>query len=142
MRLTLPIALAALLAASAGSSLSGEDGEADKYWPQWRGPLGTGVSNHADPPVAWAENKNVKWKIEVPGRGSASPVVWGDTIFLLTAVPAGVQTSDSHAPRGGVSPRVAHTYRVLAINRSDGTIAWERTAREEIPHEASHQDNG
>ena len=122
--------------------LSGLNSEADKYWPQWRGPTRTGVSTSANPPVAWAENKNIKWKIEVPGRGAGSPVVWGDRLFLLTAVPAGIPLAESHQPRGGVNPRIAHTYRVLAINRADGKIAWERVAGEETPHEASHQDNG
>jgi outer membrane protein assembly factor BamB len=122
--------------------LSGLNSEADKYWPQWRGPTGTGVSTSANPPVAWAEKKNVKWKIEVPGRGAGSPVIWGDRLFLLTAVPAGVPLAESHQPRGGVNPRIAHTYRVLAINRADGKIVWERVAGEETPHEASHQDNG
>ena len=46
------------------------------------------------------------------------------------------------SPAAACSPRVAHSYKVLAINRADGKIAWERTAREEVPHEASHQDNG
>lgn len=118
------------------------DNGADKYWPQWRGPSGTGVSAHAHPPIEWSENRNIKWKVEIPGRGSASPVVWGDRLFLLTAIPAGVPVAESHQPRGGVSPRVNHAYKVLAINRADGTIAWDRTAREETPHEASHQDNG
>lgn len=116
--------------------------DAEKYWPQWRGPLGTGVSKHAEPPLVWAENKNIKWKIEVPGRGSASPVIWDDKMFLLTAVPAGVTPADAHKPRGGVTPHLSHSYKVIAINRADGKIAWERTAREETPHEASHQDNG
>jgi outer membrane protein assembly factor BamB len=118
------------------------DVEGDRFWPQWRGPLGTGVSLHADPPTQWSETTNLKWKIEIPGRGSASPVVWGDRVFLLTAVPAGVSAAEAHQPRGGVSPRVSHVYKVLAIDRADGRIAWERTAREETPHEASHQDNG
>jgi outer membrane protein assembly factor BamB len=108
----------------------------------WRGPLGTGVAPAADPPVEWSESRNIKWKVEIPGRGSASPVIWGDRIFLLTAIPAGVPIADAHKPRGGVSPRVAHQYKVLAISRADGKVVWERTAREEAPHEASHQDNG
>jgi outer membrane protein assembly factor BamB len=116
--------------------------EFEKYWAQWRGPYGTGVSRQADPPIEWSETKNIKWKIEVPGRGSATPVVWGDRIFLLTAVPAGVSGEEAHKPRGGVSPRVAHEYKVLAINRADGKVVWERTAKQEAPHEASHQDNG
>jgi outer membrane protein assembly factor BamB len=118
------------------------DGEADKYWPQWRGPYATGVSKVADPPTEWSETKNIKWKVEIPGRGSASPVIWGDTLFLLTAIPAGLTGAAAHKPLGGVSPRVSHLYKVLAFNRTDGKLVWERTAREEAPHEASHQDNG
>lgn len=108
----------------------------------WRGPLGTGVSPSGDPPIEWSESKNIKWKIEIPGRGSSSPVVWGDRLFLLTAIPAGVPAAEAHKPRGGINPRIAHQFKVLAINRADGKIVWERTAREEVPHEASHQDNG
>lgn len=100
------------------------------------------MSKHADPPTTWSETKNIKWKIEIPGRGSATPVIWGDHLFLLTAIPAGVPAADAHRPRGGVDPRITHAYKVLAINRADGKIVWERTAREEVPHEASHQDNG
>jgi outer membrane protein assembly factor BamB len=111
-------------------------------WPMWRGPLGTGVAPSADPPVQWSESKNVKWKIEIPGRGSSSPAIWGDRIFLLTAIPAGVPANEAHKPRGGINPRITHQFKVLAINRADGKVVWERTAREEVPHEASHQDNG
>ena len=142
MRANSSIGLTLAMVSATTLVLSGLNSEADKYWPQWRGPTRTGVSTSANPPVAWAENKNIKWKIEVPGRGAGSPVVWGDRLFLLTAVPAGIPLAESHQPRGGVNPRIAHTYRVLAINRADGKIAWERVAGEETPHEASHQDNG
>jgi outer membrane protein assembly factor BamB len=141
MRIALPAALFVTALLSAAAAPSAND-TADKFWPQWRGPYATGVSRSADPPIEWSETRNVTWKIEIPGRGSASPIVWGDRIFLLTAIPAGVTGPDSHLPRGGISPRVAHQYKVLAINRADGRIVWERTAREEAPHEASHQDNG
>ena len=52
--------------------------EAEQYWPQWRGPDATGASKHATPPVEWSERKNIRWKVEIPGRGSGTPVVWGD----------------------------------------------------------------
>ncbi|MEJ2086539.1 MAG: hypothetical protein P8Y44_12820, partial [Acidobacteriota bacterium] len=58
-----------------------------RYWPSWRGPHYNGTSRLADPPTTWSEENNIAWKIEVPGRGLASPVVWGDHIFLLTSVP-------------------------------------------------------
>ena len=129
-------ALSAFSATSADNSASSAD------WPQWRGPLGTGVSRDANPPIEWSDTKNIKWKVEIPGRGSSSPVVWGERIFLLTAIPSGVPGDEAHKPRGGMNPRVPHQYKVLAINRADGKLVWERTAREETPHEASHQDNG
>ena len=116
--------------------------DAEKYWAQWRGPMATGVSLHADPPVEWSETKNVRWKVEIPGRGSASPVVWDDRIFLLTAIPANASGDDQHMPKGGIQPRTLHRFVVMAIDRKTGKTIWERVAREEVPHEASHQDNG
>src|ERR671913_780535 len=83
---------------------------ADRYWPQWRGPLANGISRTANPPIEWSEAKNVRWKVEIPGRGSASPVVWGDRVFVLTAIPAGTSVPESHAPRGGVNPRSVHRF--------------------------------
>ena len=55
-------------------------------WHQWRGPNANGVSSHGDPPVEWDEDTNIKWKAEVPGRGSSTPIVWGNQVFLLTAI--------------------------------------------------------
>src|SRR5215207_5402012 len=94
----------------------------DRYWPQWRGPLANGVSRTANPPLDWSETRNVRWKVEIPGRGSASPVVWGDRVFVLTAIPAGTSVPESHAPRGGVNPRGVLRYVVMALDRRDGKI--------------------
>ena len=126
-----------------GASVSAEtDPEAEKFWAQWRGPYATGVSKTANPPLEWSETKNIRWKIEIPGRGSASPVVWGDRIFLVTAVPIDASVEESHTPLGGFRPRKMHRFVVMAIDRSDGSVIWERTATEDTPHEATHQDNG
>jgi outer membrane protein assembly factor BamB len=114
----------------------------DRYWPEWRGPSASGVSRTATPPVEWSETKNIRWKVPIPGRGSASPVVWGDRLFLLTAVPVGVSGDAQHAPRGGLTPRGTHRFVVLAIDRQTGKTVWERVAHEQEPHEASHTDNG
>ncbi len=129
-----------LVALTSMASAQGPQG--DRFWSQWRGPDATGLSPDADPPLEWSETKNVRWKIEIPGRGSASPVVWGDRLFLLTAVPVGATGPDSHAPRGGIQPRQAHRFVVLAIDRTTGRILWERSAQEEEPHEPTYQDNG
>ena len=114
------------------------------FWPQWRGPLGTGVAPHGTPPVEWSESTNVRWKVAIPGRGSSTPVIWGDRLFVLTAVPTG----DAARSQGGLFARLrrrimsgvaathAQRFTVLAIDRHDGHVIWERVAQEELPHEA------
>jgi outer membrane protein assembly factor BamB len=106
-----------------------------------------GVAPHARPPVEWSESKNVRWKVEVPGKGSATPVVWGDRIYVLTAVP-GEKRAPAPAPepapasgRGrppGIAPDSVQKFTVLALRRSDGKVLWERVVREELPHEGTH----
>lgn len=137
MKPLLTICIALALAASAAPAPDSE-----QFWGQWRGPYATGVSRTADPPVEWSETKNIRWKVEIPGRGSGSPVVWGNRIFILTAVPAGATGPDTHKPLGGVQPRVPHRFMVLALDRTTGKVLWQRTAREATPYEATHQDNG
>jgi outer membrane protein assembly factor BamB len=106
-------------------------------WPTWRGPDATGVSRSAKPPVEWSEAKNVRWKVEIPGRGSSSPIVWGDRVFVLTAAPAGVELATSHTASRG-----RNRYVVMALDRKTGKTVWERTAREEEPHEGTHNQFG
>jgi outer membrane protein assembly factor BamB len=115
-------------------------GEGDKYWPQWRGPEGTGVSKVAKPPLQWSESKNIRWKKVIPGRGSSTPVIWGNLLFLSTAVPVGVGEAEAHAARGKTPG--PHKYVVMALDRKDGRVVWEQLAREEAPHEGSHQEWG
>ena len=72
--------------------LAGGDGPGDgDPWPGWRGPGGSGVAS-GSPPLQWSEEENVRWKVEVPGRGLSCPVVWGEHVFLTTAVPTGKQS--------------------------------------------------
>ena len=67
-------------------SLHADESEKRANWHRFRGPEGTGVAPFAKPPIEWDEETNIKWKVEIPGRGSASPIVWGDRIYLLTAI--------------------------------------------------------
>jgi outer membrane protein assembly factor BamB len=118
-----------------------QQADGNRFWPQWRGPSATGVSQTANPPLEWSETKNIKWKVEIPGRGSSSPIVWGDRVFVLTAVPVGVQGDAQHEPRGGLRARGVHRFLVLALDRKTGRTLWERVAVEQEPHEAGHADN-
>src|SRR5690242_3204389 len=79
--------VAPLLLCFAANSFAQANG--DNYWPQWRGPLATGVGPHADPPLNWSETNNIQWKLPVPGEGDSTPIVWADRVFLLSAIPAG-----------------------------------------------------
>ncbi len=71
------VSLSLLLQASATS-------EADN-WPRFRGPNGAGVASDADLPVEWSATKHLSWKVELPGTGNGSPIIWEDQLFLQTA---------------------------------------------------------
>jgi len=115
---------------------------AARFWPQWRGPLATGVAPFGDPPVSWSETENVRFKIALPGKGHSSPIVWGERIFLTTAVPVGDPLPPRYAEVPGAHDNLPITHRyelvVLAVSRRDGTILWQRTVRRLLPHEMGH----
>ena len=71
-------------------------------WHQWRGPDATGTAPQGDPPTNWDEQTNIKWKVAIPGRGSASPIVWGDRIFILTAIKTDRQAEPAEDATVGV----------------------------------------
>ena len=125
--------------------------EADHYWPTWRGPTGNGVAPHGEPPTTWSETENVRWKVELPGLGNASPVVWGDRVFVMSAKPTdpSAYEAEQEAARlraerrerpGGLRP-VEQSFVVLALSREDGSVVWERVVATDTPHEGHHQDN-
>jgi outer membrane protein assembly factor BamB len=124
-------------------------------WPQWRGPLGTGEAPGGDPPSTWSEKENVRWKVPVPGRGASTPIVWGDTIYLQTAVPTGelkdtkqsftvdFQKTGENIYKGQsyVQSRQDHAFQLLALDRATGATRWTRTVRVEQPKEGRHPTN-
>ena len=126
-----------LTAAAAAASSEVEDG-----WPAWRGPSRTGSAPGGDPPIEWSEEKNVRWKNAVPGLGLSSPIVWGDRLFLTTAVSTGERVENPPRPvRGdGVVPDEVLSYEVHALDRRDGSTLWTRSVLREPPHEGHHPD--
>ncbi len=115
----------------------------ESNWPQWRGPNGTGVAPHADPPTHWSEQKNVRWKLGVPGKGHSTPIIWGNRVYLTTAVPHGDRLPARYSNSDGAHDLdpVTHSFRfvVLAIDRRDGSILWQHAVHDEIPHEGAHR---
>ncbi len=102
-------------------------------WAHWRGPTGNGAALNATPPTQWSSTRNVKWKVALPGRGSSSPVVWDDQIFVTTAVPAAGSGS-------GALPNLE--FQLLCFDRNNGKVLWTKTACVAIPHQETHSTNG
>ena len=113
-----------------------------KYWPQWRGPLSTGLAPHADPPVKWSETKNIRWKTPLDGVGHSTPIIWKNHIFVTTAIPYGKVITPKGPEIDGVHDYLPVTqamgFAVIAINRTDGKILWKTTVRKALPHEGAH----
>lgn len=117
-------------------------------WHQWRGPDASGAAPAGNPPVEWSDTKNVKWKAEIPGLGKSSPIVWGDRIFLTTAINTGKVVEGAPKPEdqperqfGIKFPNTMFRFVVLCLDRQSGKILWEKTAVQEMPHEGHHGDN-
>lgn len=114
-----------------------------QLWHQWRGPLATGVAPHANPPLTWGEDRHIRWKITLPGKGHSSPVAMKDMVILTAAVPVGEAQKPVYDKAPGTHDSVPVTHRhqfvVMGIARGTGKILWQRVVREEFPHEGGHQ---
>lgn len=124
------------------------------HWPQWRGPFFNGVAR-TGAPTEFSDTKNVKWKVAIEGRGFSTPVVWGDRVFLTTAVPTGkVSPTEEPAPAAGDPARGGrrggggggageeHKFVVMCLDRKTGKVLWERVAKIATPHEGYHRTYG
>lgn len=141
--LTIAVLLSAVLGAQAPRVRAPSPTPAPAYWAQWRGPSNNGLAP-GDAPLTWGDSANVRWKIAIPGRGHSSPVIWGDRLFLTTAVPTGKAAGSAAAGRGygaggGAGAGQEHQFDVMAIDRLSGAILWRQTALTAVPHEGYHQ---
>ena len=119
-----------------------------KNWHQFRGPQANGVAPQSNPPTEWSETKNVRWKVEVPGLGSSTPIIWNDKVFLLSAIETdqvgegAVKPEDQPKRQFGiVFPHKIHQFVILCLDRKTGKTLWQQTATEQVPHEGVHPDN-
>jgi outer membrane protein assembly factor BamB len=119
-------------------------------WPQWRGPDGSGISNEKNLPSEWSPTRNIKWKTPIDGRSHSSPIVWGNRVFLTTAVEGAVvpgAKAVKHVVEGdkeflhpdSVGADRKHTFKVLCIDRDSGKILWQSTAWEGTPYDNRHR---
>ncbi|MDA1266511.1 MAG: PQQ-binding-like beta-propeller repeat protein, partial [Planctomycetota bacterium] len=121
-------------------------------WPQWRGPTWNGVAPDAHPPITWSETENLRWKTPIEGSGHGTPLVWGERIFLLTAValdedrpvpdviPTGTPNINEHPQV--VGSWLPQRFKILCLDRSTGDHLWSRTVHEAMPHQGHHNKGG
>ena len=143
MKVTRRIGLALLFISSLTTAGSAAN------WPQWRGPDGSGISTEKNLPATWTPTTNIKWKAAIPGRGHSSPIVWGNRIFVTTAVEGDVvpgakavthMAGDKeflHPDSVGADRK--HQFKVIALNRESGKIVWEALAWEGTPYDNRHR---
>lgn len=140
----------ALLTLSAITSASAGEFDADKMnnWHQWRGPTATGVAPRGNPPLEWSESKNVRWKVPIPGRSNATPIIWNDRVFVVTATPTDRVDAELAKPEdqpqrlfGIKYPNRYYEFVVMCLERGTGKTLWKDTAAVKVPTEGIHPDN-
>ena len=127
---------------------------ADDEWPRFRGSNGGVAADHPSLPDQWGPAQNIVWKIDVPGRSWSSPVIWGDHVFVTTAIntletesllPAASYVSRSN---GGTmtfmdvsKPSAPHRWVLYDVDLKTGQIRWERVAHTGVPAKSRHLKN-
>jgi outer membrane protein assembly factor BamB len=124
-------------------------------WPQFRGPHGQGVSDEAALPSTWSSATNVAWKTAIAGLGHSSPIVWGNHVFLTTAIegellpgakapvhmlqegPGKPASEFVHPDSLGADRK--HTYKVVALALDTGAVRWEMVAYEGPVYDGRHK---
>lgn len=142
--LVLRSALLVTLAAGIGAHTP----PADPTWPGWRGHDGNGRSDDAALPDRWAPDTNIAWKTPIPGRAHSSPIVWGNQIFLTTAIEGAeipghtplkhtIEGSEWRSP-DAVGGNRRHTLQVMSVDASTGKVQWVKTAYEGPMYDDRH----
>jgi outer membrane protein assembly factor BamB len=113
-------------------------------WPQFRGPHATGIADGQNPPISWdvKAGTNVRCKTPIPGLGHSCPIVWGDRVFVTTAISSGepdpkVRTGN-YGDVASVNDTSKHTWQVICLDRDTGKVLWTRTAYEGVPKIKRH----
>ncbi|TDJ67485.1 MAG: pyrrolo-quinoline quinone [Planctomycetota bacterium] len=115
----------------------------DVHWPSFRGDHARGIAEGFETPVEWSvpDGKNIAWRTRIPGLGHSSPIVWGDRIFVTSAVRS---TGSAELKVGlygagdSVDEEGEHAFRLYCLDKQSGKILWERTAHEGIPMVKRH----
>lgn len=112
-------------------------------WPQFRGPWGRGFVENAKTATTWnvETGEHIKWKSAIPGLGHSCPVIWGNYLFVTTAVNATNSESLKVGLYGDIdeaNDSVVHEFKVYCLDKASGKIIWERVAHKGIPKSKRH----
>ena len=112
-------------------------------WPSFRGQNGAGIGDGNNPPTAWDAEKsiNILWKTAIPGLGHSSPIIWGDRIFVTTAVSSAANSQFVHGlteTAASADDNSKHSWRVYCLNKNTGRIIWEKAVYEGVPKVKRH----
>jgi outer membrane protein assembly factor BamB len=132
-----------LLSIFLAATAAGQKATRDTNWPAFRGQNAAGVAEGFPLPVDWdvATSRNVLWKTEIPGLGNSSPIVWGDHLFVSTAV-SGVGKPEFkpglYGDVASVNDNTTHRWIVYCLDKRTGKIVWERTVLTGVPKIKRH----
>jgi outer membrane protein assembly factor BamB len=117
--------------------------EPTQNWPRFRGPHASGIADGHPTPVSWSveDGTNILWKTPIPGLAHSSPIVWGDAVFLTTAISADGGSSLRVGLYGDIQPvptEPVHKFVLYRIDKGTGRVVWERTAHEGVPRRPRH----
>lgn len=130
-------------AQEATPAVAGIERRPAQNWPSFRGVQASGNADGQAAPVEWdaPSGKNVRWKTPIPGLANSSPIVWGDRIFVTTAVSgAGDDTfrTGLYGDVDSVDDESEHAFKTYALDRESGKILWEQTASRAVPGAKRH----
>lgn len=168
LALSIPFSLVAQIDVAQGAQNPGaKQAQSQARWANWRGPTQQGVAT-GKPPLKWSEEDgvNIKWKVETPGIGISTPIVWGDYLYFTTAIRTDAEGEAPKLPAlerrsqgGGAARRGGrfggrrrggrrrgrsapltniYDFALVAMKRSTGEIAWKKVLKSVVPHERGH----
>jgi outer membrane protein assembly factor BamB len=115
---------------------------ADANWPQFRGPQASGVDTNASTPTHWDVDagQNIRWRTSVPGLAHASPIIWNDRVYIATAVRPGKADLKVglYGDIASANDQTAHQWRLLALDKNNGKILWDKLGHEAVPRVKRH----
>lgn len=119
-------------------------------WPQFRGPNGNGTTDHIAHPTEWSADKNVVWKVSIPGAGWSSPIISGEKVFLTTAVadkplkPKSMSEGSMDLRSMGLGARIEDAvfkFEVVCLDLESGSTQWSTVVAEQKPLIPVHPSN-